>query len=233
MTKTTHQILLEQIGIKLNNLEYLDKIKQAHYQQEAFVEATRIENSPNGAKGRLFHEIFHVCKLGMIPEVFLRELDGGIHFKATDKTYHDLENNVGEYIECKRWNQKNIDFNIDKFLNNDAVNYNTSRWLAVFTFDEENTWLERVVEIKREELLALSATEEHVVRKAGSSYTIDHNTYLKLKQNDTPIVFVDGLGTGFGKAHEVRRPFKWFEKRRRESKSGYVNGGWDIFDSQL
>jgi len=198
------------------------------YLNEVQKEANDIYNNPN--ETRFLDDIFDACYNGKIAEAILREDPNfGPLVQRSSKKYHDLHFPLGNCeIEVKRWKQRDIDRNIIKYISK-STEYNKSKWLVIFTFDNAYTWLDRVINVE-DELKAYNFEDKKVVShiltvyRRGNSYTIKNKLLRELhKEENVLLEFVDEQTN-----NTIIKPLSWFQSHKRESNDGYERGGWYV-----
>jgi hypothetical protein len=198
--------------------------KALPYRAEVEEEAEGIDdNQQYNGGSRSYMQIYDASSKGKVAEVILREDESVGHlFERADKRFHDLYFRDGKcFVEVKRWKERDIQQNLQRFLSKDSVSYNTSRWLVIFTYDDNYTWLDRVIDIQN---IKAFITE---IRIQGKTFTV-HEPVLKQLQerNDAVIKFIDGEQTYI-------RTVEWFENNMQESFSGRHKGGWFVFANKV
>ncbi len=194
------------------------------YKAEVDEEAEGIDdNQQYNGGSRSYMQIHDASSKGKIAEVILREDETvGPLFERADKRFHDLYFRDGKcFVEVKRWKERDIKSNIQRFMTKDAVSYNTSRWLVIFTYDENYTWLDRVVDLDN---VKPFITE---VNLHGKTFTIHESVLKQLEaQNDAVIKFNDNDRT-------YVLPVEWFTDNMQESFSGRQKGGWFVYANKV
>jgi hypothetical protein len=181
------------------------------------------DNQQYNGGSRSYMQIYDASSKGKVAEVILREDESVGHlFERADKRFHDLYFRDGKcFVEVKRWKERDIKQNLQRFLAKDAVSYNTSRWLVIFTYDDNYTWLDSVIDLQNTKPFI---TE---IRIQGRTFTIHEPVLKKLReQNDAVIKFIDGEQTYI-------RTVEWFVENKRESFSGRHKGGWFVFANDV
>lgn len=223
----TLETLQSLVGVKFNSAEYLKKVRNQNlpYAKEVQDEVERISNSN---PDRSFFDIIKRCEQGKVPEVFLRELQDS-PFKNSTKRFHDLIDDQGCHTEVKDWNFSSIDANLEKFLSGPIYGYNTSEFLAIFSHDAIDIYLERVIVIERKEKqvhkeVPRQTKEVLEVHKYGKSFTISGAKCRTFEQRPTTIRFIES-----GKK-AVEKTSDWFIQHRRLS---YDNQNYYVFATDL
>lgn len=200
------------------------------YLNEVQKEANKIYHSPKARKGRTLDQVFDACYNGKIAEVILREDPNfGPLVKPSLEEFHDLHFPLGNCeVEVKRWKQRDIDRNIINYISK-STEYNKSKWLVIFTYDNAYTWLDRVINVE-DELKAYNFEDKKVVSylltvyRRGNSYTIRDGLLRELeKEVNVLIEFVDEQTN-----NTIIKPLSWFQSHKRESNDGYERGGWYV-----
>ena len=224
---TSIEILNSWKNIPFNSAENLAKVRDIHspYNLKVCNEAHGISISK---PKRDIHEIIQKCEFGMIAEINVREYKNGEYFTDADIPFYDLKDPSGNLFEIKRWKQEDIEFNKHKYLTKDL--WNKSDYLVIYTYDDTNTWLHEVVEVDQATRAKQPNSELPPYRvaraKEGSSFTIYDPVLQQLLREPRRIIFdVNGK--------DVERSIKWFDKNKRQSRSGYLKGGWYVWDWQL
>lgn len=182
------------------------------------------DNQQYNGGSRSYMQIYDASSKGKVAEVILREDESVGHlFERADKRFHDLYFRDGKcFVEVKRWKERDIKQNIQRFLAKDAVTYNTSRWLVIFTYDDNYTWLDSVIDLQNIEPFIAE------IRIQGKTFTIHEPVLKKLReQNDAVIKFLDNDG------RTLVRTVEWFENNMQESFSGRHKGGWFVYANKV
>jgi len=216
------------IGVKFSSLslqQILNDPKKS-YRTETDEEIERISDSnPN-------RSIFNITKAsdnGKLAEIIIREdVTLAKLFEKALKKYHDLYfTPTGDLVEIKRWKQNQIRNNLYNYLSHDAKEYNTSRWLLIFTYDENLTWLEQIVDVEAELKKPSTIISSTFVVKSGQSYTVAHSLFKELQECNANLIFIDENNK------EHTKSFDWFNAFKRESKKGFLKGGWYVFANEV
>lgn len=182
------------------------------------------DNQQYNGGSRSYMQIYKASSHGKVAEVILREDESVGHlFERADKRFHDLYFRDGKcFVEVKRWKERDIKQNLQRFLTKDAVSYNTSRWLAIFTYDDNYTWLDSVIDLQNIKPFIAE------IRIQGKTFTIHEPVLKKLReQNDAVIKFLDNDG------RTLVRTVDWFENNMQESFSGRHKGGWFVYANKV
>lgn len=232
----------ELIGVEFNShfLEHLYEDVNNPYLQEVKEEAHSIKSNPTVTRTLL--QVQESCKKGMLAELILRTNVDNL-YPISEETvnkyaskfwlnqnqslgnaikYHDLIDELGNVYEVKNWNIQNVHNNIVTFIHDDALNYNHSRYLVVFSEVDENIVLQEVIDIEKPcmkfNTLKLSSNEQ--------TFTIKGKLLELIKKYPkVPIEFWRNE-TLIGKSTS-----EWFLKNSQISK--FPNGGRYIWSSAL
>jgi hypothetical protein len=108
-------------------------------------EAFRIYNSPKARLERSLEEITEKVKIGKIAEVYL--IEQGMYKPAKD-IYHDLVDDMGNYIEVKAYTvyDSNAPYVIRDLKRIRESTWNKSKWLILFRhYEGTYTFLEKIL----------------------------------------------------------------------------------------
>lgn len=200
------------------------------YKKEVEEEVEGIKNTEEfnlrtgkSTSSRSYMQIHDTSTKGKIAEVILREDENvGPLFEHADKRFHDLYFRAGKcFVEVKRWKKRDIKSNIQHFMTKDAVTYNTSRWLVIFTYDDNYTWLDQVVDLQNVKPFIFE------INLRGKTFTIPDAILKQLEaQNDAVIKFNDDDVT-------YVLSLEWFINNMQESFSGRHKGGWFVYADKV